>query len=73
MKVIWNFWETGHGKGIIDVPGGTLESKADDKVPQGPDITEAKRFMDAVKYVKIGLLKIMSTKLIRSRKLYPKI
>ena len=52
-KVIWNFWESGHGKGIIDGLGGTLKSKADNKVAQGFDITNAESFMHAVKDVKI--------------------
>lgn len=58
--VVWNFWESGHGKGIIDGLGGTLKLKADNKVAQGFDISNASTFINAVKDVKIDVSEIKS-------------
>lgn len=44
----WNFFESGHGKGIPDAVGGSLKRKADSKVKFGCDITSAKTFVDSV-------------------------
>lgn len=57
-KVIWNYFESGDGKGPIDGFGATLKSKADSKVGQGFDITNAESFINAVKDVNINLLEI---------------
>lgn len=44
----WNFFESGHGKGIPDAVGGSLKRKADSKVKFWCDITSAKTFVDSV-------------------------
>lgn len=69
--VVWNFWESGHGKGIIDGLGGTLKSKADNKVGQGSDITDVKSFIEAVKDVKIDLLEVKSESIDEVNKIIP--
>ena len=43
----WNFFESGHGKGIPDAVGGRLKRKADSNVKFGCDITTAKTFVDS--------------------------
>lgn len=70
-KVIWNYWESGHGKGIIDGLGGTLKSKADNKVAQGLDITNAETFIRAVQDVKIDVSEIKSESIDEVQQLVP--
>lgn len=52
----WNFFESGHGKGIPDAVGGSLKRKADSKVKFGCDITSAKTFVDSVAGGKLMLV-----------------
>lgn len=59
-KLIWNYWESGHGKNIIDGLGAILKMKGDNKVCQGADITNAATFIEVVKEVKIELFEVKS-------------
>lgn len=47
-SAVWNFFESGHGKGVPDAVGENLKRKADSKVKFARDITSAKTFVDAV-------------------------
>lgn len=46
--VEWNFFESGYGKGILDVVGGSFKWKVDFKVKFGCDIIFVKIFVDLV-------------------------
>lgn len=59
-KVIWSYFESGHVEGPIDGFEATLKSKADRKVSQGSDITDAESFINAVKDVKINVSEVKS-------------
>ncbi|XP_046554961.1 uncharacterized protein LOC124264267 isoform X2 [Haliotis rubra] len=48
-SAVWNFFESGHGKGTPDAVGGAIKRKADAKVKYGMDIQSAKDFVDATK------------------------
>lgn len=37
-RVVWNFFEAGHGKGVPDAVGGAVKRNADSKVKYGQDI-----------------------------------
>ncbi|XP_063384484.1 uncharacterized protein LOC134670614 [Cydia fagiglandana] len=41
IRVTWNFFEAGHGKGAADGVGGYLKRTADEKVAAGSDISDA--------------------------------
>lgn len=41
----WNFFESGHGKGVPDAIGGALKRNADRNVKYGNDVTSAKDFV----------------------------
>ena len=68
---VWNFWESGHGKGIIDGLGGTLKSKADKKVAQGFDVINVNTFIDAVKDVRIEVSEIKSERIDEIQSMIP--
>lgn len=45
----WNFFESGHGKGVPDAVGGALKRNADRKVKYGQDVSSAKVFVESMK------------------------
>lgn len=71
-KLIWNFWETGHGKNLIDGLGAILKMKGDTQVCNGADIVNAATFIEAVKDVKIELMEVTSDEISEIENLIPK-
>lgn len=43
-NITWNFFESGHGKGIPDAIGGALKRSADLQIKYGKDIMTAQQF-----------------------------
>ena len=50
---VWNFFGSGHGKGIPDSVGGTLKRTADKCVKYGQSVTSAQTFINTIKDSKI--------------------
>lgn len=48
-RVVWNFFEAGHGKGVPDAVGGVVKRNADSKVKYGQDIMSGKQFVTQMK------------------------
>lgn len=69
--VTWNFWESGHGKGPVDAVGATTKNKADQKVSNGHDITDAKSFIKAVEGINVELMEVTSEEINPIEKLVP--
>jgi len=45
-NITWNFFESGHGKGIPDAIGGALKRTADLQIKYGKDIMTAQQFVN---------------------------
>lgn len=48
-RVVWNFFEAGHGKGVSDAVGGAVKRNADSKLKYGQDIMSGKQFVTQMK------------------------
>lgn len=72
IKVTWNFFEAGHGKGAADGIGGFLKRTADQLVARGRDISDATNFYFALKDVsKVRLHLITNENIEQSSNLIP--
>ncbi|CAH2008898.1 unnamed protein product [Acanthoscelides obtectus] len=49
VRVTWNFFEAGHGKGAADGIGGYLKRTADKKVATGSDISDSETFFHTLR------------------------
>ena len=47
-SVMWNYFEVGHGKSVVDSVGGSLKQTADAAINQGTSITTAEKFYAVV-------------------------
>lgn len=73
IRVTWNFFEAGHGKGAADGVGGYLKRIADEKVAAGSDISNAEEFFYTLKELsKVRLYLVTDSDIQNIEKTLPK-
>ncbi|CAH2095385.1 unnamed protein product [Euphydryas editha] len=73
IRVTWNFFEAGHGKGTADGVGGYLKRTADEKVATGLDISDAETFFHILKQLsKVRLYLVTDSEIHNVEKTVPK-
>ncbi|KAK6168560.1 hypothetical protein SNE40_021068 [Patella caerulea] len=64
----WNFFASGHGKGIPDGVGGAVKRNADREVRFGSDISSAISFVDCMKKSQVDVILISNEAILNQQK-----